>query len=225
MHLPILRRRALVVAAAALACVAAAFAVVLLGPAPRAESDINLNNLDCRGSVTKGNPVKDEVGETNVRYSFACNGPITGYSLLSSNEIQGYETEVFGTNQADGSVYPNDSFSCNGDLPGFGMNCVGNAGWLDNAQQTWDPTQKSYVKILGNFSIDAKDVCAEPRTEVTLIVRTATKSSAGVPVQSIAGPFGLGRPQKAGCKATARSGQLRVPKPDKPQSGDDSDVG
>ena len=202
---------------ALLACVALALA--LLQPATAQ----NLNNLDCRGSITKGAPAKDEVGDTNVRYKFACSGPITGYSLLSSNEIQGYETEVFGTDKVTGAVYPNDSMSCSGDLPTFGINCVGFVGYLDNAAQTANGQEKSYVNVSGNFSIDT-ELCAEPRTDVVLFVATATRASATRP-QSLAGPFSLGRPQKAGCKPTALSGKLRVPKAPVTLSSDDTDVG
>lgn len=206
----------------ALAAAVAAAAVLVLVLLPSAGADVNLNNLDCQGHIAKGEPEKDEVDDTNVGYTFACNGPITGYSILSSKEVQGYETEVFGIDAKTGAPYPNDSFSCTGDLPGYGLNCNGFAGFLNNADLTYDPSQKTYVTIKGNFSIDGA-LCDEPRTDVVLTVMTATKNASGGIVQAISGPYGLGRPR--GCKPSKFSGKTRVPKPDRAQNGDDVDLG
>lgn len=215
-----LRRNTAVTVTGLLLLAGVVFALVVL----KSASAQNLNNLDCRGHVTKGAPEKDEVGDTNVRYTFACSGPITGYSLLSSNEIQGFETEVFGTDKTTGAVFPNDSVSCSGDVPTFGINCVGFIGYLDNASQTANGQVKSYVNVSGNFSID-QEICDEPRTDVVLFVATATRSNASRP-QALAGPFSLGRPQKAGCKPTALSGKLRVPKQTTiTQNSDETDIG
>lgn len=204
------------------AALATAIALLLVLQPAASPADVNLNNLDCQGHIGKGTPATDEVGDANVGYSFACNGPITGFSLLSSKEIGGYETETFGLDPKTGGPYPSDSFSCNGGLPGYGINCNGFAGFTDNAKLEYDPSQKSYVLIKGNFSIDG-GLCDEPRPDVVLTVMTATKAANGNVVQAISGPYGLGRPR--GCPATKFSGKLRVPRPDKPLSGDESNVG
>lgn len=202
----------------------AAVAVALLSTSPATRADVNLNNLDCHGSLTKGSPATDEVGDTNVGYRLACNGPITGYSLFSVKPIQGYETEVFGTDAKTGAVYPNDSFSCTGDVPAYGINCNGFAGFLDNAKLTYDPSQKSYVQIKGNFSIEGS-ICDEPRADVVATVVTATKNATGGIVQSISGPYPVGRPTGTGCKYTKGAAKPIMPRDGADSSGDDSDVG
>lgn len=218
-----LRRRGAIAALVALAGLGAC-AVLLLGrPAP-APADVNFNNLDCRGSITKGEPSADDPTATQVKYRFACNGPITGYALQTNTEIQSLETEVFGTDAKTGQVYNDDSFSCNGDLPGYGLNCVGKAGWLDFGKGTYDPSQKSYVVITGQYEIDG-DICAEPRPDPILTVATAYKDSKGTVTQAMSGPYDLGRPAKAGCKASKFSGRTRIPRPQPEEDASNVDVG
>jgi hypothetical protein len=199
-------------------------AVVLLTNSAPAPADVNFNNLDCRGSVTKGEPSADDPAAHQVKYRFACNGPITGYALQTNVELQSLETETFGADAKTGAVYNDDSFSCNGDLPGYGVNCVGKAGWLDFNKGTYDPSQKSYVVITGQFEIEG-NICDEPRVDPILTVITATKTAAGGPQQAISGPYDLGRPAKAGCKATKLSGKTRIPKPQPEEDASNSDVG
>lgn len=201
-----------------------AAAILLLSNSTPSSADVNLNNLDCRGSVSKGEPSPDDPDATQVKYRFACNGPITGYSLQTNVEVQGLETETFGTDPKTGAVYNDDSFSCNGNLPGYGVNCVGKAGWLDFNKGTYDPSQKSYVVITGQFEIEG-DICAEPRIDPILTVMTAGKDSKGVVTQAISGPFDLGRPAKAGCKATKFSGKTRIPKQQAEEDPSNSEVG
>jgi hypothetical protein len=87
----------------------------------------------------------------------------------------------------------NDSFSCSGDIPGFGANCVGAAKGPDE----W---------ITGQFAIGSK-LCAEPRVDALLTVTYAYLEKGAV-VQAISGPFELGRPQ--GCPPSAFSGASRL---------------
>jgi hypothetical protein len=197
---------------------------LLLGNSAPAPADVNFNNLDCRGSVTKGDASADDPTAHLVKYRFACNGPITGYALQTNTEVQSIETETFGADAKTGAVFNDDSFSCNGDLPGYGVNCVGKAGWLDFNKGTYDPSQKSYVVVTGQFEIEG-DICAEPRTDPILTVMTATKTAAGGPQQAISGPYDLGRPSKAGCKASKFSGKTRIPKPQPTEDASNSDVG
>jgi hypothetical protein len=199
--------------------------VLLLSHSAPAPADVNLNNLDCRGSVTKGEPSLDDPAATQVKYRFACNGPITGYSLQTNTEVQSIETETFGADAKTGAVFNDDSFSCNGDLPGYGINCVGKAGWLDYGKGTYDPSQKSYVVITGQYEIDGASICDEPRTDPILTVMTATKNATNVVSQAISGPFDLGRPSKSGCKASKFSGKTRIPKPQPSEDASNSEVG
>jgi hypothetical protein len=217
-----LRGRAGALVLAALAALGTAVVLLLSHSAP-APADVNFNNLDCRGSITKGEPAADDPSATQVRYRFACNGPITGYSLQTNTEIQAIETEVFGTDAA-GAVYPDDSFSCNGDLPGYGVNCVGKAGWTDFGKGLYDPSKKSYVVVSGQYEIEG-GICDEPRTDPNLTVATAYKDAKGVVTQALSGPYDLGRPRRAGCKATKYSGRTRIPAPQPQEDASNVDVG
>lgn len=217
-----LRGKALASALAAFA-IAGLTLVLLLSHSTPAPADVNFNNLDCQGHVEKGTPDPDDPTSTQVKYVFACNGPITGYQIQPNLEVQSIETEVFGTDKA-GVPYPSDSFSCNGDLPGYGVNCVGFAGFLDNAKRTYDPSQKSYVTIGGTFSIDG-DICAEPRVDPLLTVMTAGIAANGNPTQAISGPFDLGRPVKTGCKLTKNAAKRRIPDESADTDASDSNVG
>lgn len=108
--------------------------------------------------------------------------------------------------------------------PGYGVNRVGNAGFLDNSKQAYDPSQKSYVMIPGRFQIDG-DFCAEPRVDPLLTVVTATKKASGDIVQQISGPFDLGRPIRSKCMPTPSSGKTRIPSTSTDSDASDSEVG
>ena len=211
-----LRGRTLAAALSTLAALAVA-AFMLLAHSASAPADVNFNNLDCRGHIEKAPDSPDDPGATQVLYAIACSGPITGYSIQSNLEVESIETEVFGLDPS-GNPYPSDSFSCNGDLPGYGINCVGFAGFLDNSKLTYDPTQKSYVTMKGHFSING-DICAEPREDPILTVVTAGKAANGNVTQAISGPFDLGRPRHSGCRGTKFSGKTRIP-----NTGSDTDA-
>ncbi|MCW3016931.1 MAG: hypothetical protein JWO02_4023 [Solirubrobacterales bacterium] len=218
-----LRGKALASALSVVALMGVAL-VVLLSQSSPAPADVNLNNMDCHGHTEKAPAAEDDPGATQVRYFFACNGPITGYQVQPNLEVQSMETEVFGIDRKTNTPYPNDSFSCSGDLPGFGINCVGFAGFTDNAKRTFDTSQKSYVLISGTFSIDG-DICAEPRVDPLLTVMTAGINSAGVPTQAISGPYDMGRPVKTGCKLTRNAAKRRIPDTGADTDASNSDVG
>lgn len=170
--------------------------VLLLGRSPQtAVADNNPNNYDCRGHVEKGAAAADDLGATEVKYVFACSGPITGYQIQPDHAVQSLDTEVFATDRATKEVVPTDSFSCDGDIPGFGINCIGTY-------------QGNYENVTGQFAIDEK-LCAEPRVDPLLTVVYASKNAAGNVVQAISGPYDLGRPR--GCPKSARGGKTRIP--------------
>jgi hypothetical protein len=187
-------------------CLALALALPAVG---RAEES-NANNLSCLGSLAKG---EAEEGMLNaVAYSFYCDGPITGYQLQSQVPV-----EVIGgaplvsTLEAGVKAGPalKDTFSCGGEIPGYALNCVGS-------------TKNGYELIVGQFGVE-KTVCAEPRVD-TLLTVTYAYLEKGVVTQAISGPFDLGRPKKAGCKATKFSGKQRIPS-DTPENPENSNVG
>jgi hypothetical protein len=180
----------------ALAVLAAAIAaaVLLNHSAPKSIADQNPNNTLCKGHVTKGAADPDDPDSGVIEYTFACSQPITGYSVLPDKPSTSFETEVFGTDPATKEVAATDAFSCNGEQPGWGVNCTGaNTG-------NWHP-------ITSKFTIDG-DVCAEPRVDPLLVVTYAAVAS-GKAQQYIAGPFDLGRPR--GCPKSARAGKTRIP--------------
>src|SRR5215470_15266437 len=187
-----LRRKALIAALAALLVAGASLLLLLNGTKP-ATADQNPNNTDCRGHVEKGEPSPDDPTATQVKYVFACSGPITGYQIQPQVPAQSIDTEVFALDRTTGQVVPTDSFSCQGEIPSYGINCVGVYGG-------------NYEIVPGQFSIDAK-LCDEPRVDPLLTVVYATKTSTGAVTQAIAGPFDLGRPR--GCPKSAGNGKWR----------------
>src|SRR6202023_728996 len=108
----------------------------------------NPNNYNCLGSLTAGTP---EAGsdEQQVKYSFYCNGPITGYQVQSQVPVTGIQSPPLVTNAAGTTVA--DMFACSGELPGWALNCVGAA-------------KLGYETVSGQFAIGAK-LCVEPRVD------------------------------------------------------------
>jgi hypothetical protein len=180
---------ALVVLAAAIAA-----AVLLNHSAPQSVADQNPNNTLCKGHIDKGKADPDDPDSGVVAYTFACSQAISGYSILPDKEATGFETEVFGADPKTGEPLGSDAFSCNGEQPGFGVNCTGAA------------TGNWHV-VKSTFTVDG-DVCAEPRVDPILVVTFASVSGAKAQ-QYIAGPFDLGRPR--GCPKSARGGKIRIP--------------
>jgi hypothetical protein len=148
------------------------------------------NSYNCLGHISGGAP---EVGssEQQVRYTFYCNGPITGYQLETNVPQTGFGASPLVTNSA-GKVL-SDTFSCGGELPGWADNCVGSAklGW---------------ETVTGELSIGTS-LCAEPRIDPVLTV-TDIYLEKGLPTQAISGPFDLGRPLH--CPTSAYKGGTRL---------------
>jgi len=168
-----------------------ALALLLLLPAVGRAEESNPNNLNCIGSIKAGTP-EEGSEEQQVRYSFYCDGPITGYQLQSQIPVTGIQSPPEVTSNAT-KMALSDNFSCNGEVPGYALNCVG-------------ATKASYETITGQFAIEHK-ICAEPREDPLLTVVSATIEKGAV-VQAIAGPYDLGRP--LGCKPDAQSGGTRL---------------
>jgi hypothetical protein len=181
----------------AVAAVTAAAALLLTTSAP-APAETNPSNMLCKGSITKGSADPDDPASGVVNYTFACSGPLTGYSLVLNRAANHYETEIFATDVKTKEVIPTDAFSCTGDIPGFGVNCTGTYGG------NWNP-------ISGAYSIDGT-VCREPRPHPQLIATYATKNSAGNVQQYIAGPFDLGRPKKSCAHSSKKKAHKKATK-------------
>jgi hypothetical protein len=188
---PLWHRRLLSIALVALAALVFALG---RGTTP-ASADNNPSNILCKGHISKGDPSPDDPSVTQVQYVFACSQPITGYQIQPDHAVQSLETEVFATDRTTKAVVPTDSFSCNGDLPGWGVNCNGVYGG-------------DWRVVTGTFAIDEK-LCDEPRVDPLLTVTFATANAQRQITQFLAGPFDLGRPR--GCPKSGRGGKTRIP--------------
>jgi hypothetical protein len=183
------------------ALVGLTLALLLATPAISHAEEANPNNYSCLGGTAAGTP---EVGsdEQQVKYSFYCNGPITGYQLQAQIPLTGVQSPPLVTAtgtlpSAPAGAPTTDTFSCSGEIPGYAVNCVG-------------ATKAGYETIAGQFAIGSK-LCAEPRVDPLLTVTYAYLEKGAI-VQAISGPFDLGRP--AGCPPNANSGYNRLnPKP------------
>ena len=168
-------------------------ALMLLAAAPGQAED-NPNNYQCSGHIAAGKPVEGS-SETQVQYTIACSGPISGYAIATQPPVQttGFESAPLVSNEK-GEALTTDSFSCNGELPGLGFDCVGN-------------TTAGFETITGQFAIGSP-LCAEPRVDPHLTVAYAYLNEKKVVTQALSGPFDLGRPH--GCpaaKAASRKGR------------------
>jgi hypothetical protein len=170
--------------------------------APLAGASANPNNYDCGGHIEAGKPQPGD-DSTQVQYVFACGGPITGYQIQPQISDTGFSTDVSVFDQQKNPV-TTDSFTCNGDFPGWGFNCIGKY------------TGTTYANVVGSFSIDGK-LCDEPRVDPLLTVVYASADSKGVVTQAISGPYDLGRPR--GCPKSALGGKTRIPSDDALKAG------
>jgi hypothetical protein len=160
--------------------------LLMLLLAAHSQAEDNPNNYQCAGHVLAGAP-EEGTSETQVQYAIACSGPISGYAIQTGQvQSTGFDSAPLVSNQKNEPV-TTDSFSCNGELPGFGFNCVGNA-------------TAGFETITGQFTIASK-LCAEPRIDPRLTVTYAYLNEKKVITQAISGPFDLGRPH--GCPAAA----------------------
>jgi len=177
-----------------LAALLGSAALLLALPALSQAAESNPNNYSCLGSIAAGEPQPGSEDQ-QVKYSFYCDGPITGYQLQTQIPETGISSPPTVTNVAGAPL--TDTFSCSGEIPGYGLNCVGLA-------------KGGYETISGQFAIGSK-LCVEPRVDPLLTVTYAYLEK-GVVTQAISGPFDLGRPR--GCPSDAESGGTRLnPKP------------
>jgi hypothetical protein len=193
----------LTLARPALALLAAVFALAIA--APMAGASTNANNYDCGGHISAGPPAPGD-DDQQVQYVFACGGPITGYQIQTQIPDTGFSTDV-SVFDTKGAAVTTDSFTCNGDFPGWGINCIGKY------------TGDQYANITGSFAIGTK-LCAEPRVDPLLTVTYATADTKGVVTQYISGPYDLGRPR--GCPKSPFGGKTRIPSDSTLASGDTS---
>ena len=173
-----------------------AIALLLAAPAVGRAEESNPNNYSCLGSITAGTP-EEGSEEQQVKYTFYCDGAVTGYQLQAQVPLTGIAGQPTLTSNATGKPL-SDTFSCQGEIPGYALNCVGLA-------------KEGYETVTGQFAIGSK-LCKEPRVD-TLLTVTYAYLEKGAITQAISGPFDLGRPK--GCPPDAYSGFNRLnPKPE-----------
>jgi hypothetical protein len=168
--------------------------LVLAAVATNSYADDNANNYTCVGQTRLGDP-EEGIDGTQVKYSFGCNGPILGYQIATNREVSSFDTDVIVLDQ-QGQAVTTDSFTCNAFVPTWGINCIGIYSGGVN-------------RVIGQFAIDAKSICDEPRVDPLLTVVYATADSKGKVTQYISGPYDLGRPH--GCPASKTGGVNRAP--------------
>jgi hypothetical protein len=175
---------------AILGSIALSLAMVASAHAEVAGAEGSPNDLHCIGHISAGTP---ELGseEQQVRYTFYCDGPITGYQLETNIPVNGFEASPLVTNTKNEAL--TDTFSCGGEIPGWADNCEGS-------------TKLGWETITGQFSIE-HPLCQEPRVDPLLTV-TDIYVEKGVATQAISGPFDLGRPLH--CPTTSYNGGTRL---------------
>lgn len=168
-----------------------ALALLFSTAAPAMAETSNPNNYECLGSITAGTP---EVGseEQQVKYTFYCDGPISGYQLQAQVPVTGIAGSSLVTSIPTGAPLT-DTFSCSGEDPGYALNCVGAA-------------KAGYETITGQFAIGSS-ICKEPRVDPLLTVTYAYLEKTTI-TQAISGPYDLGRP--VGCKPDEFAGSTRL---------------
>lgn len=174
-----------------LAAIVGAVALLFATPALSHAEESNPNNYNCLGGIAAGAPEEGST-EQQVKYSFYCNGPITGYQIQAQIPVTGIQSPPL-TSAIPAGTALSDTFSCSGEVPGFALNCVGS-------------TKGGYETIAGQFAIGTK-LCVEPRVDPLLTVTYAYLEK-GVVTQAISGPYDLGRP--TGCHADGFSGGTRL---------------
>lgn len=162
--------------------------LMLPATVPSQAAETNPNNYQCTGHIAAGKP-EEGSSEQQVAYTIACSGPISGYAIQTGAvQSTGFESAPL-VNNEKGEAITTASFSCNGEIPGFGFDCVGN-------------TTAAFQIVTGQFAIGSP-LCAVPRVDPKLIVTYAYLNEKKVITQAISGPFDLGRPH--GCPAAAKT--------------------
>ena len=148
----------------------------------------------CWGSLAKA-PTKDEPNQ--LQYGFKCDSRITAYTVLANRAYDLDTIENFSTDalvlDLHQNVVSNQSFTCEGTLPGNGVNCNAGPGGFSgalNSEQGHVSLDSPYCKSLPVKGKPGQR--AIPQALVQLIVTDTTGAQSG--------PFRL-RPARFRCKA------------------------
>jgi hypothetical protein len=166
-------------------------ALLMLLVAAHSQAEDNPNNYQCAGHIAPGK-TEEGTSEAQVLYAIACSGPISGYAIQTGTvKTTGFDSAPLVSN-LKGEAVTTDAFSCNGELPGFGFDCVGS-------------TTAGYETITGQFAIATK-LCGKPRVDPKLTVTYAYLNEKKAITQAISGPFDLGRPHDCPAAKAAKKG-------------------
>jgi hypothetical protein len=177
------RRRSvrLLFGAVAMSMASALFAASAGAAPPTPES-----SASCWGSLTKDPAATPTSDDPNLLdYTFRCNAAISAYTLIVNRGLSDFENVDDFSTTVDvvdhlGSTVPTASFTCEGTLPGNGVNCNAGAGGLmpiwDNTKGTFDLSDP-YCKNIPAGS--RPGTLAEPRAVVQLIVTDWTGAQDG----------------------------------------------
>jgi hypothetical protein len=137
----------------------------------------------CYGWLAKGTPTADQPNLTN--YQFNCDGRITAYTIVANRLPRSFDViDAFSTTanvfDTHANIVSNESFGCEGAMPGDGVNCNAGAGgymgaW-NLAQGSFDLTDP-YCKTLPPHAKPGTP--ATPQAIVQLIVTDTTGAQDG----------------------------------------------
>jgi hypothetical protein len=137
----------------------------------------------CYGSLAAGPATADQPNLTN--YTFKCDSRITAYTIVANRRPRDFDVIDNFSVTADvldgqGNIVSNQSFGCEGTMPGNGINCNAGAGGFDGA---WNVTKGSfdltdpYCKTLAANA--APGTLATPQATVQLVVTDTTGAQDG----------------------------------------------
>jgi hypothetical protein len=161
-----------------------AFALLTLALPAVARAD----GQSCAGRLT---PIaKSADRDTGVAYQLRCELPITGFALVTTSELTGFDVsaDVFDPVSAGSGIRGDDRLGeCSGDIPSFGFRCAG--------------TYSGQGRVIRSGFDTTKNPCArtsagELKLRASVVVLTAGKLS---------GPYELGQPR--GCPRVHKAGK------------------
>jgi hypothetical protein len=171
------RLRAAAIASSVLVPVVLAASALAAPPTPESLTT-------CYGALAKGTATADQPNLMN--YQFACYGRITAYTIVATRRPTNFDViDAFSTAanvfDATGSTIKSDqSFGCEGTMPGNGVNCNAGAGGfmgaLNQVQGSFDLTDP-YCKSLPPHA--KPGTLATPQAIVQVIVTDYTGAQDG----------------------------------------------
>ena len=168
-----------------LASLVGALALALLALPAAARAD----DQSCGGTLKPIAKTADR--DTGVTYQFRCALPITGFALVTTTELTGFDVsaDVFDSDSAGGGIRGDDRFGdCAGDIPSYGFRCAG----------TYSGKSRF---IRSAFDTTANPCARASDRELKLRASVIVLNKGG----KLSGPYQLSRPR--GCPRGHKSGK------------------